>query len=43
MGYWLELHEYESLWQMQGSLSLLRCDNPRAHERANDTTILPSW
>jgi dihydroorotate dehydrogenase (fumarate) len=43
MGYWLELHEYESLRQMQGSLSLLRCDNPRAYERANYITILQSW
>jgi dihydroorotate dehydrogenase (fumarate) len=43
MGYWLELHEYESLRQMQGSLSLHRCDNPKAYERANYITILQSW
>jgi dihydroorotate dehydrogenase (fumarate) len=43
MGFWLELHEYESLRQMQGSMSLLRCDNPRAYERANYITILQSW
>ena len=40
---WLEKHEYESLRQMQGSMSLLRCDNPRAYERANYVAILQSW
>jgi dihydroorotate dehydrogenase (fumarate) len=40
---WLELHEYESLAQMQGSMSLLRCDNPRMYERANYMKILSSW
>jgi hypothetical protein len=24
-------------------MSLLRCGNPRAYERANDITILQSW
>jgi dihydroorotate dehydrogenase (fumarate) len=43
MSYWLELHEYESLRQMQGSMSLLRCDNPKAYERANYITLLQSW
>lgn len=40
---WLEEHEYDSLRQMQGSMSLLRCANPRAYERANYLTILHSW
>lgn len=43
MGWWLEEHEYESLRQMQGSMSLLRCDNPKAYERANYIKILQSW
>jgi dihydroorotate dehydrogenase (fumarate) len=31
---WLELHEYESVAQMQGSMSQLRCADPSAFERA---------
>ena len=30
MAHWLEQHEYDSLRQLQGSMSLLRCDNPGA-------------
>jgi dihydroorotate dehydrogenase (fumarate) len=40
---WLEEHEYESLSQMQGSMSLLRCDNPKMYERSNYMRILQSW
>jgi dihydroorotate dehydrogenase (fumarate) len=40
---WLEEHEYESLEQMKGSMSLLRCPNPAAHERANYMSVLQSW
>jgi len=40
---WLEGHEYESLAQMQGSMNLLRCDNPKMYERANYMKILQSW
>jgi len=40
---WLEEHEYESLQQMQGSMSLLKCPNPKAFERANYAHILQSW
>jgi dihydroorotate dehydrogenase (fumarate) len=40
---WLEEHEYDSLDQMKGSMNLLRCPNPAAHERANYMTILQSW
>jgi dihydroorotate dehydrogenase (fumarate) len=31
---WLEYHEYESVNQMQGSMSQLRCPDPAAFERA---------
>lgn len=31
---WMEEHEYESVTQMQGSMSQLRCADPRAFERA---------
>ena len=31
---WLEIHEYESVAQMQGSMSQLRCPDPSAFERA---------
>jgi dihydroorotate dehydrogenase (fumarate) len=40
---WLEEHEYDSLQQMQGSMSLLRCNNPKAYERANYIKVLQSW
>jgi dihydroorotate dehydrogenase (fumarate) len=40
---WLEEHEYESLGQMRGSMSLERCPDPRAYERANYMKILQSW
>jgi dihydroorotate dehydrogenase (fumarate) len=31
---WMEQHEYESVTQMQGSMSQLRCPDPSAFERA---------
>jgi dihydroorotate dehydrogenase (fumarate) len=31
---WMEEHEYESVQQMQGSMSQLRCPDPGAFERA---------
>jgi Dihydroorotate dehydrogenase len=31
---WMEQHEYESVEQMQGSMSQLRCPDPGAFERA---------
>jgi len=40
---WLEEHEYESLRQMQGSMSLQRCPDPSAFERANYMRVLQSW
>ena len=43
MSRWMEDHEYESLRQMQGSMNLSRCANPKAYERANYLKILQSW
>ena len=40
---WMEEHEYESLDQMRGSLSLLKCPNPQAFERANYMRVLAGW
>jgi dihydroorotate dehydrogenase (fumarate) len=40
---WLEEHEFESLQQMQGSMSLLRCRDPGAYRRANYIRLLQSW
>jgi len=40
---WLEEHEFESLQQMQGSMSLLRCGDPAAYQRANYIRLLHSW
>ena len=31
---WMKKHEYESVQQMKGSMSQLRCANPAAFERA---------
>jgi dihydroorotate dehydrogenase (fumarate) len=31
---WMEKHEYESVQQMKGSMSQIRCPNPAAFERA---------
>ena len=43
MAQWLEEHEYESLGQAVGSMSLQNCPNPQALERANYMKILASW
>jgi dihydroorotate dehydrogenase (fumarate) len=40
---WLEEHEYASLRQMQGSMSLRSCPDPAAYERANYMLMLQSW
>jgi dihydroorotate dehydrogenase (fumarate) len=40
---WMEDHEYQSLEQMRGSMSLLRCPDPAAFERSNYTRILQTW
>jgi len=41
--HWLEEHEYESLAQARGSMSLFRCPDPAAFERANYLHVLQSW
>ncbi len=43
MAVWLEEHGYESLAQMRGSMSLARCADPKAYERANYMRLLQSW
>ncbi len=40
---WMEENEYESIRQMHGNMSLLRCSNPAAFERANYMRVLQSW
>ena len=40
---WLVEHEYESVRQAQGSLSLLRSPDPEAFERGNYMRILQTW
>jgi dihydroorotate dehydrogenase (fumarate) len=40
---WLETHEYESLEQMQGSLSQKNVAHPAAFERANYVKVLNSY
>ncbi|MHB0876776.1 MAG: dihydroorotate dehydrogenase-like protein [Anaerolineae bacterium] len=40
---WMTAHEYESITQMQGSMSQQRVDQPGAFERANYMQVLASW
>lgn len=40
---WLEDHEYESVEQMRGSMSLNRCPDPTVFERANYLRVLQLW
>jgi len=40
---WLEQHEYNSLYELHGSLNLLHCPDPGAYERANYIQLLQSW
>ena len=40
---WLEEHEYESLDQARGSMSLQKSPNPQAFTRANYMRILNGW
>lgn len=41
--HWLELHEYESVQQMKGSLSQKNCDDPSAFERAQYMRAISSF
>jgi dihydroorotate dehydrogenase (fumarate) len=43
LGEWLEQHEYESMSQLKGSMSLASCPDPAAFERANYMRVLQSW
>jgi dihydroorotate dehydrogenase (fumarate) len=40
---WLEEHEYDSLRQAQGSMSLRRSPDPAAFERGNYMRVLQTW
>lgn len=40
---WADLHEYDSVRQMRGSMGLSRCPNPEAFERGNYVKTLHSW
>jgi dihydroorotate dehydrogenase (fumarate) len=40
---WMEEHEYESVSQMQGSMSQQSVAEPAAFERANYMKVLQSW
>lgn len=40
---WFHEHDYESLAQARGSMSLLRTPDPAAYERANYARILQGW
>ena len=40
---WLEEHEYGSLREMRGSMSMRSCPDPQAYERANYMLVLQSW
>ncbi len=40
---WMEEHEYVSLTQMRGNMSVLRCPDPAALERGNYIHMLQTW
>lgn len=40
---WMEEHEYESVEQLKGSMSLQHCPDPSAFERTNYLRILQGW
>jgi dihydroorotate dehydrogenase (fumarate) len=41
--HWMEEHDYESLEQMRGSMSLHKSPDPAAFERGNYMKVLRSW
>jgi dihydroorotate dehydrogenase (fumarate) len=43
MKHWMEEHDYESLDQMRGSMSLRKSPDPAAFERGNYMKVLRSW
>jgi dihydroorotate dehydrogenase (fumarate) len=40
---WLVEHEYRSVAELRGSMSLERCPDPEAFERANYARVLQTW
>ena len=40
---WMDEHEYESLDQMRGSMSMQRCPDPSAFSRSNYLRMLQGW
>ncbi len=40
---WMVEHEYDSVRQMRGSMSLQRCPDPEAFERGNYAKVLKTW
>ena len=40
---WMEEHEWDSLTDMRGNMSLLKVPDPAAYERANYMMMLQSW
>jgi dihydroorotate dehydrogenase (fumarate) len=43
LAWWMQTHEYESIEQMQGSMSRQSVAEPAAFERANYMRVLSSW
>jgi dihydroorotate dehydrogenase (fumarate) len=43
LAWWMESHEYESIKQMQGSMSQKSVKEPAAFERANYMRVLNSF
>jgi len=43
MAEWMEQHEYDSVAQLQGSMSQENVEDPAAFERANYLRVLQSW
>lgn len=43
LNHWLEDHDYASLDQMRGSMSLRNCPDPTVFERANYLRVLQLW
>jgi dihydroorotate dehydrogenase (fumarate) len=41
--HWLDEHEYDSINQMRGSMSLRHCPDPSVFERANYLRVLQLW
>ena len=43
MDIWLDEHGYDSVEQLQGSMSQIHVADPSAYERANYMKVLKSW